>query len=98
MIGSAFLKALFFTLINIIVIYKWIIIIRALISWVSPDPYNPIVRALSAITEPALRPFRKIISPYKTGGIDLSPLFVFIILQFIEIFLKNLYSETGRLL
>jgi YggT family protein len=94
MIGSAFLKALFYILIYIISIYKWIIVIRALISWVSPDPYNPIVRALVAVTEPTLKPFRKIISPYKTGGIDFSPLFVFLILQFFEIFLKNLYFEA----
>jgi len=94
MIGSAFLKALFYILIYIISIYKWIIVIRALISWVSPDPYNPIVRALVAVTEPILKPFRKVISPYKTGGIDFSPLFVFLILQFFEIFLKNLYFEA----
>ena len=94
MIGSAFLKALFYISIYIISIYKWIIVIRALISWVSPDPYNPIVRALVAVTEPILKPFRKVISPYKTGGIDFSPLFVFLILQFFEIFLKNLYFEA----
>lgn len=93
MIASAFIKALFYILINIITIYKWVIVIRALISWVSPDPYNPIVRALVAITEPALRPFRRIISPFKTGGIDFSPIFVFLILQFFEIFLKNLYFQ-----
>lgn len=98
MIGSAFLKALFYILIYIISIYKWIIVIRALISWVSPDPYNPIVRALTAITEPVLRPFRKIIPPYKTGGIDFSPLFVFLILQFFEFFLKNLYYETLKII
>ncbi len=92
-IAKAFLKSLFWILIYTITIYKWIVIIRALISWVSPDPYNPIVRALVAITEPALRPFRRIISPYKTGGIDFSPLFVFLILQFLEIFLKNLYFQ-----
>lgn len=95
MIASAFIKALFFILINIITIYKWVIVIRALISWVSPDPYNPIVRALVAITEPALKPFRRIISPFKTGGIDFSPLFVFLILQFFEIFLKNLYFQLN---
>lgn len=95
MIASAFIKALFYILINIITIYKWVIVIRALISWVSPDPYNPIVRALVAVTEPLLRPFRRIISPFKTGGIDFSPLFVFLILQFFEIFLKNLYFQLN---
>lgn len=95
MIVSAFIKALFYILIYVITIYKWIIVIRALISWVSPDPYNPIVRALVAITEPALKPFRRIISPFKTGGIDFSPLFVFLILQFFEIFLKNLYNKMN---
>ena len=54
-------------------IYMWIIIIRALISWVNPDPYNPIVQILTKMTEPVLRPIRKLVPPYKVG-IDFSPL------------------------
>ena len=75
----------------ILEIYMWVIIIRALISWVNPDPYNPIVQILTKMTEPALRPIRKLVPPYKVG-IDLSPLIailIIIILQYALI--KNLY-------
>jgi len=64
-------------------IYKWAIIIRALISWVNPDPYNPIVQALTRVTEPALRPLRKLAPPYKVG-VDLSPLIAILILLFLD--------------
>ena len=64
-------------------LYTWIIIAAALITWVSPDPYNPIARFLSQVTEPVLRPIRRLIPTYKTG-IDLSPLIAIILIQFIE--------------
>ncbi len=64
-------------------IYKWIIIIRALISWVNPDPYNPIVQALTRLTEPVLRPLRKLAPPYKIG-LDLSPLIAILIILFLD--------------
>ena len=66
-------------------IYMWIIIIRALISWVNPDPYNPIVQFLYNVTEPVLYPIRKRL-PYM-GGIDLSPLIVLLIIIFLQSFL-----------
>lgn len=63
-------------------IYFWIIVIRALISWVNPDPYNPIVRFLYQVTEPVLYRIRKVV-PYM-GGLDLSPLIVIFIIYFIQ--------------
>jgi YggT family protein len=72
-------------------IYMWVIIIRALISWVNPDPYNPIVQILTRMTEPALRPIRKLVPPYKVG-IDLSPVIAILIIIFLQYALiKNLY-------
>ena len=65
---------------------NWLIIIRALISWVSPDPYNPIVRFLYTVTEPLLAPFRRIL-PIYTIGIDLSPVFALIFIWFLKLFL-----------
>lgn len=65
-------------------IYSWIIIAAALISWVSPDPYNPIVRFLRQVTEPLLAPVRRLLPPWKTGGLDLSPLLVLIAIQFVQ--------------
>ncbi len=66
----------------ILEIYMWVIIIRALISWVSPDPYNPIVQVLTRLTEPVLKPIRKLVPPYKVG-IDFSPLIAVIIIIFL---------------
>jgi YggT family protein len=57
------------------------ILIRALLSWVNPDPRNPIVQALDAITEPILQPLRQVVP--RTGGIDFTPMIAIIILQVI---------------
>jgi YggT family protein len=65
-------------------IYSWIIIAAALISWVSPDPRNPIVTFLRQVTEPVLAPVRRLLPPWKTAGLDLSPLVVLIAIQFVE--------------
>jgi len=66
--------------------YKWILLITVLLSWVNPDPYNPIVRFLHAITEPVLRPIRRLLG-FSLGPIDISPIIVFIIIMFIQNFL-----------
>jgi YggT family protein len=65
--------------------YIWIIIIRALLSWVNPDPYNPIVRFLAAVTDPVLAPIRRRL-PY-LGGLDISPVIIILILYFLRLFL-----------
>lgn len=75
-------------------IYKWIIIISALISWVSPDPYNPIVRFLYKVTEPALRPIRRLIG-YRLGPIDISPVIVIFVIIFAQRFLIGSLMELG---
>ena len=64
-------------------LYTWVIIAAALISWVSPDPYNPIVQFLRRVTEPVLRPIRNVIGRYQ-GGLDFSPLVAILIIQFIQ--------------
>jgi YggT family protein len=63
-------------------VYFWIIIARALVSWVSPDPYNPIVRFLYRVTEPVLRPIRQRLPV--TMNLDLSPLVVLLALKIVE--------------
>ena len=74
-------------------IYMWIIIARALISWVNPDPYNPIVSFLYRATEPVLSRVRRVI-PYM-GGIDLSPLIVLLIIYFLKMFVvRSLYMMS----
>lgn len=64
-------------------IYIFIIIARALVSWVSPDPYNPIVRFLYSATDPLLYRVRRLI-PLQFGGIDFSPIAVLIALSFLQ--------------
>lgn len=74
-------------------VYMWIIIISALISWVNPDPYNPIVRFLYSVTDPVLRPIRRRIG---IGfGIDISPLIVILIIMFIRRFFITSLIETA---
>jgi YggT family protein len=78
-------------------IYMWIIIAKAVISWVSPDPHNPIVRFLNNVTEPILYQIRRFI-PLYFGGIDFSPLIVLLAIIFIQAFLvQSLYQLASRL-
>lgn len=79
-------------LISIISLYKWVIIIAAILSWVQPDPYNPIVQMLYRLTEPAYALVRRVI-PTVFGGMDLAPLILIFALQFLEIFLQNLFGK-----
>ena len=76
-------------------IYMWVIIIRALISWVNPDPYNPIVQALTRLTDPVLRPIRKLVPPYKVG-LDLSPLIAVLVIMFLQYALVDTLIRIGR--
>lgn len=69
---------------------QWIVIIAALISWVNPDPRNPIVRFLWGVTEPLFRPFRRLVPPSRTGGIDLSPIFVLLAIFLVRSFIVRL--------
>ena len=75
-----------------------VIIVRVVLSWVNADPYNPIVRAVVAIAEPFLKPFRRLVPPWRTGGLDLSPVFALLILFFLSKFLvATLYDIAMRL-
>jgi len=67
----------------------WLILIRALISWVSPDPDNVIVQFLLKVTEPILAPIRRILPAGFRFGIDISPLIAFLIIMFLRSFLVN---------
>ncbi len=61
----------------------------------NPDPYNPIVRFLYRATEPVLAPFRRLLPPYRTGGIDLSPLWVLLIIYILQEFLLRALVQTA---
>jgi YggT family protein len=77
--------------------YMWVIIGRAVISWVNPDPYNPIVRFLNSVTEPVLYPIRRRL-PISLGGLDFSPILVILAIIFIQSFLvQSLMQLAVRL-
>ncbi|MEK7306564.1 MAG: YggT family protein, partial [Nitrospirota bacterium] len=63
--------------------FMWVIIIRALITWVNPDPYNPIVQFLTRVTEPILSPIRRLLPTYRIG-VDLSPFIAILIIYFMR--------------
>lgn len=75
--------------------YMWIIIARAVLSWVSPDPYNPIVRFIHNVTEPLLYQIRKRL-PVSYSGIDFSPIIVIVIIMFLQSFLVGSLADLSR--
>lgn len=74
-------------------IYVFIIVVAALISWVNPDPFNPIVRFLYGVTDPILRPIRRFIP--LAGGIDVSPIVAILLLEFARYFIVSSLIELG---
>jgi YggT family protein len=72
--------------------YMWIIIIRALISWVNPDPWNPIVQFLLRVTEPVLRPVRRRLP---MTGLDFSPVVVILAIMFLQWFLVPVLMKAA---
>jgi len=75
-------------------LYMWVIIIRALISWVNPDPYNPIVRFLYQVTEPVLYRVRRLI-PLGGIPIDLSPIVVLLAIFFLDAFVVRTLEDIA---
>lgn len=90
--GGALINSIAVVVLGIVSLYKWVIIISALLSWVRPDPYNPIVQMLSRLTEPAYALVRRFI-PTVFGGMDLAPVIIIFILIFLETFLGQLFSS-----
>jgi YggT family protein len=83
-----FLSALATVILWVLNIYLWIIVARAVLSWVNPDPYNQIVRLIYNLTEPVLYRIRALL-PMNFGGIDLSPIVVILGITFLRVFLVN---------
>lgn len=89
MIG-AFLGSIFTVILAVVSLYKWVIIISSLLTWVKPDPNNPIVQMLYRLTEPAYSLVRRFV-PTVFGGMDLAPLIIIFALIFLETFLGRLF-------
>ncbi|MDQ2970078.1 MAG: YggT family protein [Acidobacteriota bacterium] len=92
-VGGAFVGGLMTVVFALLNIIKWLVIIAAVISWLNPDPRNPIVQFLYKTTEPLLRPFRRLLPPRRTGGIDFSPLVLILLIVFIEAVLSRLLAQ-----
>lgn len=78
-------------------LYFWVILVSALLSWVRPDPYNPVVRFLRAVTEPVFYRVRRWLPFLSVGGVDLSPIVVLLALQFLQWFLVPSLMRLGGL-
>lgn len=78
-------------------IYTLIVIVAVIISWVNPDPYNPIVRFLHAVTEPVFRFFRRLLprALFRTG-VDLTPIVVFAVIIFLDTMLVRLLGDLAH--
>lgn len=83
-----FLKAVAVVLNYVLHFYMWIVVARAVLSWVNPDPYNPIVRFIHNVTEPVLYRIRTKI-PVDFGGIDFSPIIVILGIIFLQNFVVS---------
>ncbi len=94
MVLSTLLVAIANILNMVINLYIWIVIIAALISWVRPDPYNPIVQILYRLTEPAYAMIRRYI-PTNFGGLDVAPLILILGLEFIQLFVVQLLFKIA---
>jgi len=73
---------------NLILVYMWVIIIAALLTWVKPDPYNPVVQLLYRLTQPAYSLVRRYI-PTMFNGIDLTPLVIIVALQVVQVLITT---------
>lgn len=85
------IKAFFQLLDLILTVYIWLIIARAIISWINPSPYHPVVRFLYRVTEPILSPLRKVIPPI--AGLDITPLIIIFFIYFLQNFLRKLMVQ-----
>jgi YggT family protein len=81
----------------VLIIFMWIVVARAILSWVSPDPFNPIVRFIYNVSEPVLSRIKRYI-PVNFGGIDFSPILVFMGVIFLRIFLVSSLKQFAQAL
>lgn len=91
-----FLAALARIIHLVLMLYLWVIIIRAVLSWVNVPSLYPVALVFYRLTEPVLRPFRRLVPPRKLGGIDISPIIVGLLIVFIDSFLVSslaLYAQ-----
>ena len=88
---SYFLMGVIGIITSLLTVYMWVVIVAVVISWINPDPYNPIVRFLRAVTEPALARMRRYVPDVLwSTGLDFTPLFLILLIQLVIWFLRSL--------
>ena len=88
---SYFLMGVIGIVTSLLTVYMWVVIVAVVISWINPDPYNPIVRFLRAVTEPALARMRRFVpNVLWSTGLDFTPLFLILLLQLVIWFLRSI--------
>jgi len=89
---SSFLMGVIGIFSSLISVYKWVVIIRVLISWINPDPYNSIVQFLRGVTDPALDGLRRFVPNFLwSTGLDFTPLILIILLQVVVMALDSIH-------
>ena len=92
-IAGNILQGLAYVLDTVLFLYMWLIIIRALISWVNPDPWNPIVQFLARATDPVLIVIRRRVGIL--GGIDVSPILAILLIMFLQYAVVQTIRDIG---
>lgn len=92
-VAGNILQGLAYVLDTVLFLYMWLIIIRALISWVSPDPWNPIVQFLVRATDPVLIVIRRRVGIL--GGIDVSPILAILLIMFLQYAVVQTIRDIG---
>jgi len=78
---------------SLLTVYTWVVIIGALLTWVRPDPYNPIVQIIYRLTEPAYRAVRRVM-PTVFNGLDLAPIILIVLLNVLDVILVNIINAV----
>jgi len=90
---SSLLTAVFYVVDSVLSLYFWVVIAAVVLSWVNPDPYNPVVRGIRTLTEPVFYRIRKTLPFTFVSGIDFSPFIVVLGIKFIQVFMARLMSQ-----
>lgn len=90
---SSLLAALFYVFDSLLSLYFWVIIAAVVMSWINPDPYNPIVRGIRILTEPAFYRIRRWLPFTYVSGIDFSPFILVLGIKFVQVFMARLMAQ-----
>lgn len=90
---SSLAAAIYYVADTVLSLYFWVVLAGVILSWVNPDPHNPIVRGIRALTEPVFYRIRRWMPFIYTSGIDFSPFVVILGIKFIQIFLARLLAQ-----